>query len=122
MSLRENSAANDDIAMSICEALEHLQPNQALSLRRYYLEDSTLDMIAEELGVSRERARQIRVAGEKHLRADFIVLAQVSASASRADLAGTDFLPVCLGTQMKPFTIVVNNRKPSCDFYDEWGD
>ena len=64
MSLRENSAANDDIAMSIREALEHLQPNQALSLRRYYLEDSTLDMIAEELGVSRERARQIRVAGK----------------------------------------------------------
>ena len=70
------AAANDDIAMAVREALERLQPNQALALRRYYLEDATLDMIADELGVSRERARQIRVAGEKHLRADFIVLAQ----------------------------------------------
>jgi len=70
------SAAMDDIATSVREALKRLQPNQALALRRYYLEDATLDTIANELGVSRERARQIRVAGEKHLRADFIVLAQ----------------------------------------------
>lgn len=70
------SAALDDIAISVRAALERLQPNQALALRRYYLEDATLDMIASELGVSRERARQVRVAGEKHLRADFIVLAQ----------------------------------------------
>ena len=48
--------------------------NPAGSRFRVALEDATLDMIADELGVSRERARQIRVAGEKKLRADFIVL------------------------------------------------
>jgi RNA polymerase sigma factor for flagellar operon FliA len=56
-------------------ALDRLQPNQALALRRYYLEDATLDDIAAELGVSRERARQVREAGERKLSADFIVLA-----------------------------------------------
>ncbi|MCF7686924.1 MAG: sigma-70 family RNA polymerase sigma factor [Cephaloticoccus sp.] len=70
------AAVQDDVALSVQAALDRLQPNQALTLRRYYLEDATLDMIALELGVSRERVRQIRVAGEKHLRADFIVLAQ----------------------------------------------
>lgn len=69
------SAANDDAASSVRAALERLPANQALALRRYYLEDATLDDIARELEVSRERARQIREAGEKKLRADFIVLA-----------------------------------------------
>ncbi len=69
------SADDADTAHSVRTALTRLQPNQALALRRYYLEDATLDEIAGELGVSRERARQIRDAGEKHLRADFIVLA-----------------------------------------------
>jgi RNA polymerase sigma factor for flagellar operon FliA len=69
------SAAAGDTAASLQAALDRLLPNQALALRRYYLEDATLDDIAAELGVSRERARQIREAGEKHLRADFIVLA-----------------------------------------------
>lgn len=69
------SAADRDAAHSVRAALARLQPNQALALRRYYLEDATLDDIAGELGVSRERARQVREAGEKHLRADFIVLA-----------------------------------------------
>ena len=69
------SADRDDVARSVRAALRRLPANQALALRRYYLEDATLDMIADELGVSRERARQIRVAGEKKLRADFIVLA-----------------------------------------------
>ena len=46
-----------------------------MALRRYYLEDATLDDIAAELGVSRERARQVREAGEKKLRADLLVLA-----------------------------------------------
>ncbi len=69
------AAAKDDTACSVRAALARLQPNQALTLRRYYLEDATLDDIAGELGVSRERARQVREAGEKILRADFIVLA-----------------------------------------------
>ena len=69
------SAAAEDTALSVREALTRLQPNQALALRRYYLEDATLDDIAGELGVSRERARQVRDTGEKRLRADFMVLA-----------------------------------------------
>ncbi|MBP6507213.1 MAG: sigma-70 family RNA polymerase sigma factor, partial [Opitutaceae bacterium] len=69
------AAANDDTACSVKAALSRLQPNHALALRRYYLEDATLDDIAAELGVSRERARQVREAGEKRLRADFVVLA-----------------------------------------------
>ena len=44
-------------------------------LRRYYIDDATLDDIAIELGVSKERVRQIREAAEKKLRADFVVLA-----------------------------------------------
>jgi RNA polymerase sigma factor for flagellar operon FliA len=69
------SAENGDAVLSVRAALERLPANQALALRRYYLEDATLDEIARELGVSRERARQIREAGEKKLRADFVVLA-----------------------------------------------
>ncbi|EIP98936.1 RNA polymerase sigma factor, sigma-70 family [Opitutaceae bacterium TAV1] len=65
----------DDVRASLGIALDRLPPNQALALRRYYLEDATLDEIAVELGVSRERARQVREAGEKKLRADFVVLA-----------------------------------------------
>jgi RNA polymerase sigma factor for flagellar operon FliA len=69
------SAAKGDTVSSVDAALGRLAPNQALALRRYYLEDATLDAIARELGVSRERARQVREAGEKKLRADFVVLA-----------------------------------------------
>lgn len=65
----------DDVRDSLGVALTRLPANQALALRRYYLEDATLDEIAAELGVSRERARQVREAGEKKLRADFVVLA-----------------------------------------------
>jgi RNA polymerase sigma factor for flagellar operon FliA len=64
-----------DLNTGMRAALDRLPSNQALALRRYYLEDATLDDIAAELGVSRERARQVREAGEKKLRADFIVLA-----------------------------------------------
>lgn len=66
--------ANDAHA-NLSEALARLPQNQAFVLRRYYLDDVTLDDIGAELGVSRERARQIREAGEKKLRADFVVLA-----------------------------------------------
>jgi len=44
-------------------------------LYRYYFDEATLEVIAAELGVSKERVRQIREAGEKKLRADFVVLA-----------------------------------------------
>lgn len=63
-----------DMQANLRAALNRLPANQALALRRYYLEDATLDDIAVELGVSRERARQVRESGEKKLRADFVVL------------------------------------------------
>lgn len=64
-----------DLHSQLHSALDRLPTNQRVALRRYYLDDATLDEIAIELGVSRERARQIRDAGEKRLRADFAVLA-----------------------------------------------
>jgi RNA polymerase sigma factor for flagellar operon FliA len=63
-----------DLQASLRAALDRLPANQSLALRLYYLEDAPLDTIAEQLGVSRERARQVREAGEKRLRADFVVL------------------------------------------------
>lgn len=63
-----------DLRAAVIAALDRLPAKQALALRLYYLEDATLDHIAERLGVSRERARQVREAGEKRLRADFVVL------------------------------------------------
>jgi RNA polymerase sigma factor for flagellar operon FliA len=44
-------------------------------LRRYYLDEATLEDIAAELGLSKERVRQIRVTAEQKLREDFVVLA-----------------------------------------------
>jgi RNA polymerase sigma factor for flagellar operon FliA len=69
------SAESRDVAASVHEALARLPVNHARVLRRYYLEDATLDQIAAEMGISKERVRQIREAGEKRLRADFVVLA-----------------------------------------------
>lgn len=63
-----------DLRTAIVAALDRLPANQAMALRLYYLEDTTLDQIAERLNVSRERARQVRDAGEKRLRADLVVL------------------------------------------------
>jgi len=69
------SAELGDLFTGLQEALDRLPPNQALAVRRYYLEDQPLDVIATELGVSRERARQLREAGQKKLRSDLQVLA-----------------------------------------------
>ncbi|MBL9202155.1 MAG: sigma-70 family RNA polymerase sigma factor [Opitutaceae bacterium] len=69
------SAESDDAHASVRAALDRLAPRHAHVLRRYYLDDATLDDIAAELGVSRERARQLREAAEQKLREDFIVLA-----------------------------------------------
>jgi RNA polymerase sigma factor FliA len=65
----------DDLHVSLRDALQRLTTNQATVLQRYYFDDATLEVIAVELGVSKERVRQIREAGEKKLRADFAVLA-----------------------------------------------
>ena len=69
------SAETSDAADSVQAALSRLPANYALVLRRYYLDEATLDEIAAELGVSKERVRQVREAAEKRLRGDFIVLA-----------------------------------------------
>ncbi len=63
-----------DLQANLRAALDRLPAKQALAIRRYYLEDATLDDIAVDLRVSRERARQIREAGENKLRADLVVL------------------------------------------------
>jgi len=69
------SAETVDTRTSIHAALDRLPPNHARVVRRYHLEDATLDDIASELGISKERVRQIREAAEKKLREDFVVLA-----------------------------------------------
>jgi len=52
------SAENGDTYASLHLALDQLPPNHARVLRRYYLEDATLDDISVELGISKERVRQ----------------------------------------------------------------
>ena len=69
------SAETGDVADSVQAALSRLPANHALVLRRYYLDEATLDEIAAELGVSKERVRQLREAAEKRLRGDFLVMA-----------------------------------------------
>jgi RNA polymerase sigma factor for flagellar operon FliA len=69
------TAESVDADGSVHAALARLPSNHAHVLRRYYLDDVTLDVIAGELGVSKERVRQLREAAEKKLREDFIVLA-----------------------------------------------
>jgi RNA polymerase sigma factor FliA len=64
-----------DTYASLHAALDQLPLNHARVLRRYYLEDATLDDIATELGISKERVRQIREAAERKLRDEFVVLA-----------------------------------------------
>lgn len=71
----DEAADVEDLRAGLRIALERLPANQAVVLRRYYLEDALLADIAAELGVSSERVRQIREAGEKKLRQDFVVLA-----------------------------------------------
>jgi RNA polymerase sigma factor for flagellar operon FliA len=69
------SAETGDTYASLHLALDQLPPNHARVLRRYYLEDATLDDISIELGISKERVRQIREAAERKLRDAFVVLA-----------------------------------------------
>lgn len=69
------SAESGDTHDAVRAALTRLAPNHAHVLRRYYLDDATLDDIAVELGLSKERVRQIRERAEKKLREDFVVLA-----------------------------------------------
>lgn len=69
------SAEAGDTTDLVRAALDRLSPNHAHVLRRYHLDDATLDDISTELGLSKERVRQIREAAEKKLREDFVILA-----------------------------------------------
>jgi RNA polymerase sigma factor for flagellar operon FliA len=64
-----------DLVENVQAALDRLPPRHAHVVRRYHLEEATLEEIAAELGVSIERVRQLRAAGEKLLREDLAVLA-----------------------------------------------
>ena len=68
-------AEQNDLIATLLEALERLPTKQAHAVRRYHLDGVTLDIIGGELGVSRERARQLRAAGEAKLREDYQILA-----------------------------------------------
>lgn len=67
-------AGFDDLRLNMRSALERLSSVQAAVLHRYYFEDATLEVIAEELGLSKERVRQIRNAAEARLKSDLVVL------------------------------------------------
>jgi RNA polymerase sigma factor for flagellar operon FliA len=60
------SAESGDAHASVRAALDRLPANHARVLRRYYLEDATLDDIGAEMDISKERVRQIREAAEKN--------------------------------------------------------
>jgi len=69
------SAETNELASLMRDALERLPPRQSIVLRRYFFEEATLETIAGELSLSKERVRQIREAAVKRLRADYTVLA-----------------------------------------------
>ncbi len=69
------SVETEDLRLSMRTALSRLSSTHAQVLYRYYFEEATLEDIAMDLHVSKERVRQIREAAEKKLRADFVVLA-----------------------------------------------
>ncbi len=64
-----------DLHENVRAALGRLPERHAFVVRRYHLEEATLEEIAGELGVSIERVRQLRAAGEKMLREDLLALA-----------------------------------------------
>ena len=67
-------AEQGDLLAKLFGALDRLPDRQAHAVKRYHIEEATLDTIGAELGVSRERARQLRTAGENRLRDDLEVL------------------------------------------------
>jgi RNA polymerase sigma factor for flagellar operon FliA len=69
------SAESGETTDGVRAALSRLTPNHARVLQRYYLDEATLEEISAELGISKERVRQIREAAEKKLREDFLILA-----------------------------------------------
>ena len=67
-------AEEEDLAATVQDSLERLPKTQAYVVRRYHFEDATLDEIAGEVGISRERVRQLKVAAEKKLRGDLLLM------------------------------------------------
>jgi len=69
------SAESGDVVALVRAALGQLPERHARVVQRYYFEEATLDEIAGELGVSIERVRQLRTAGEKRLREALVFFA-----------------------------------------------
>jgi RNA polymerase sigma factor for flagellar operon FliA len=69
------SVETEEVTDCIKAALTRLPANYAHVLRRYHLDDATLEEISIEIGVTSERVRQIRIAAERRMREDFIVMA-----------------------------------------------
>lgn len=68
-------AEEGDLISTLGEALSRLPDTQGYVLRRYHFDGATLEEIASELEISRERVRQLRVAAEKKLKGDVLVMA-----------------------------------------------
>ena len=64
-----------DLVENVRAALGRLPERHAFVVQRYHLEEATLEEIADQLGVSIERIRQLRAAGEKMLREELELLA-----------------------------------------------
>ena len=67
-------AEASDLLASLHLALARLPAKQAFVLRRCYLEDAEMGVVAVELQVSLPRVHQLRTAGEKRMREDLEVL------------------------------------------------
>jgi RNA polymerase primary sigma factor len=68
----DDDVGSEDLSTSIDEALAHLRDREALVLRLYFgldgSEPMTLEAIGDQLGVTRERVRQIKERGLSKLR------------------------------------------------------
>jgi RNA polymerase sigma factor FliA len=68
------SAEQGDLRKELLAMLNALTPSQARAVRLFYMEDLTLEQIGSSLGVSTERARQLRDRGVEKLRDKFAAL------------------------------------------------
>lgn len=67
-------AEESDCASTLRAALKRLAPSQSIVLQDYYFNGSTLQEIADGLGISVVRVHQLKVAAEASLRGDIEVL------------------------------------------------
>ncbi|WP_404421492.1 sigma-70 family RNA polymerase sigma factor [Nibricoccus sp. IMCC34717] len=82
-----DQVAAEDLRDALRSALSRLPDMQAHVLFRYYFDGATLEQIADESGVSKERIRQIRAAAEAKLRGDYAVHAVWQARVSLAHVS-----------------------------------